>query len=145
MSWISEIRGGLQALPQDTRSLQRFAAVLSSALLLIALFFFLAKRDTGTTLWFILAVLLLLAAAMLRPVWLRPLHTGWMALAFAIGGLVSRVILTLFFYGIITPLALVLRLIGKDFLHRKVQKEGASYWIRRPVEGEKKEDYRRLF
>ncbi len=145
MSWISDIRDGLNQLPQDNRSLQKFAGVLSSALLLAGAFLFFVKRDAGTTLWIVALILLLLAIALFRTRWLRPLHLAWMAFAFALGGLVSRLLLTLLFYLILTPLGLMLRLFGKDFMQRKAQKKGAGFWIRRP-EGEKnKESYRRLF
>jgi hypothetical protein len=145
MNWIKDIRQGLEQLPRDSKALQRFATVLSSALLLIAALFFFLKRDAGTTLCFAAVIVLLLAAALVRPNLLRPLYVGWMALAFALGAVVSRVILTLFFYAILTPIALALRLFGKDFLHKKLKQERASYWITRPVREEKKEDYQRLF
>lgn len=145
MNWIKDIQQGVQQLPKDKKALQRFASVLSSALLLIAAIFFFLRRDAGTTLWFAMAVVLLLAAAMIRPDLLRPLYLGWMALAFALGALVSRLILTLFFYGILTPIALVLRLMGKDFLRRKTEKGLSSYWLARPAREQKEEDFRRLF
>ncbi|HNW59493.1 MAG TPA: SxtJ family membrane protein [bacterium] len=145
MSWISDIRSGLQQLPRDSRSLQQFAAVLSSALLLIGAFFFFVQRDAGTTLGIVALLLLLLATALFRPLLLRPLHLAWMALAFALGGLVSRLLLTLLFYVVLTPVGLVLRLFGKDFMQRRAQKKGASYWIRRPQNEKNKEQYQRLF
>ncbi len=145
MSLIEDIREGLQQLPQDDRGLQHFAALLTTLLLLAAAWLFFIRRDAGTTLWFVLAILLLIALALLRPRLLRPLHTGWMALALTLGALVSRLLLTLFYYLVVTPIALILRLIGKDSLQRKIKKEGASYWIRRPEKEMKKEDYKRLF
>jgi hypothetical protein len=145
MSWIEDIREGLQQLPQDDRALQHFAALMTTLLLLAAAWLFFIRRDAGTTLWFVLAILLLIALALLRPRLLRPLHTGWMALALTLGALVSRLLLTLFYYLVVTPIALILRLIGKDSLQRKIKKEGASYWIRRPEKEMKKEDYKRLF
>jgi len=145
MSWISDIRDGIRRLPRDNRSLQKFAAVLSSALLLVGAYLFFFKTDAGTTLWIVALILMLLAVALLRPQWLRPLHVAWMALAFALGGLISRLLLTLLFYVVLTPLGLVLRLFGKDFMQRKAQKNGAGYWIRRPKGEKNKASYRRLF
>ncbi len=145
MNWIKDIRDSLRQLPRDEKALQHFAALLTSLLLLAAAWLFFIRRDAALTLWFVLATLLLIALALLRPRLLRPLHTGWMALAFALGALVSRMLLALFFYLILTPIALLLRLLGKDLLQRKIKKEGASYWIRRPVKEVIKEDYQRLF
>lgn len=57
-----------------------------------------------------------------------------------IGYIVSNVILTLMFFFVITPLGIVLRLMGKDFLQQQRQRQ----W--RPVKGEKGEDsYYRQF
>jgi len=145
MSWTRDIRDSLRQLPGDEKSLQRFAVLLTTLLLLAAAWLFFIRRDAASTLWLVLATLLLIALALFRPRLLRPLHTGWMALALTLGALVSRLLLTLFYYLVVTPIALILRLIGKDSLQRKIKKEGASYWIRRPEKEMKKEDYKRLF
>ena len=50
-----------------------------------------------------------------------------------LGFVVSHVILTLFFFLVITPVGLVARLLGKDFLSLKLDRETQTYWIpRRP-------------
>jgi hypothetical protein len=46
-----------------------------------------------------------------------PFYWAWMAIAFALGGIMSRVLFGLFFYGLLTPLALLMRLTGRDRLH----------------------------
>jgi hypothetical protein len=57
-----------------------------------------------------------------------PLFLGWMALVSPIGWLVSHLVLVLIFYGLITPLALVMRLFGRDRLERRFPSEAASLW-----------------
>ena len=60
-----------------------------------------------------------------------------------IGFVVSNVILTLMFFLVITPLGIILRLMGKDFLRQQRQKD-KSQWM--PVNGAKSEDrYYRQF
>jgi hypothetical protein len=60
-----------------------------------------------------------------------------------IGYVVSNVILTLMFFLVITPLGIILRLMGKDLLQQRRQKE-KSQWT--PVKGAKSEDsYYRQF
>lgn len=53
-------------------------------------------------------------------------YLPWMAIAFVMGNIMSRVIVGLFFFGMITPMGLVMRLIGRDKLQLKNRR--ASYW-----------------
>jgi polyferredoxin len=63
------------------------------------------------------------------PVLLKPIYVGWMAAAFPIGWTVSHVLLGVIFYGIVTPIGLLLRLIGRDPMNRKFEPQAKSYWI----------------
>jgi hypothetical protein len=66
-----------------------------------------------------------------RPRALRPIYVGWMIVAFPPGWLVSRLALGTVFYGIFTPLALALRLVGRRSLECRLQPEQPSYWTAR--------------
>jgi len=72
------------------------------------------------------------AAGLIKPRLLRPIFVGWMVLAFPIGWTVSLCVLSLMFYGILTPVAFFLRLRGRDVLHRRKPAPGESLWT--PVE-----------
>jgi hypothetical protein len=50
-----------------------------------------------------------------------------------------------FFYLVLTPVGLLLRLLGKDPLHRKPDRSAASYWVKRAPEKIDPERYERLF
>src|SRR2546427_7841223 len=63
-----------------------------------------------------------------KPAAVRWLFVGWMVLAFPIGWLISQIMLTLMFYGLLTPLAFILRLRGRDLLCRKPAPERPSFW-----------------
>lgn len=54
-------------------------------------------------------------------------YKAWMCVAFAIGSVVSPLLLGLLFYGILTPMGLVMRLIGRDALRLK-RPATDSYW-----------------
>jgi len=72
---------------------------------------------------------LLVVLATVAPKLLRPFYWGWMGLAVVMGFFMSRVILTIFFFLVITPVALVFKLIGRDALHRKLDRQATTYWI----------------
>jgi len=63
-----------------------------------------------------------------RPAAVRWLFVGAMVLAFPVGWLMSQVMLALMFYGIVTPLALLFRLRGRDLLARKPAPDRPSFW-----------------
>jgi Saxitoxin biosynthesis operon protein SxtJ len=64
---------------------------------------------------------------LLAPALVRPIYTGWMVAAFPIGWTVSKVALGVIFFVVITPLAWVFRLTGRDLLHLRRPPEG-SLW-----------------
>lgn len=86
----------------------------------------------------------LLTGLFMEPI-LRPVHTAWMKLAHALGWLNTRLLLGLFFYLIMTPVALVLRLAGKDLLHRRLDRSARTYWVKREPVQLDPERYERLF
>ena len=79
------------------------------------------------------------------PVALKPFYVAWMKIAFVLGWVNTRILLTLMFYLVFTPIGFVMRLLGKDLLDRKLESAKDSYW--RPCEKKEvnKEDYERQF
>ena len=67
--------------------------------------------------------------AWLAPRALRPLYVGLLLITAPIGFVLSYVILGVLFYLLITPMALVLRLVGYDPLKRKFEREAETYWV----------------
>jgi hypothetical protein len=65
---------------------------------------------------------------LLAPPAIRPVFVAMVVLAFPIGWVVSHVVLAVFFYGLLTPLGLLLRLFGSDLLRRKFDPAAKSYW-----------------
>jgi hypothetical protein len=85
--------------------------------------------------------LLLGLAGLARPALLRRLFVGWMKVAFPLNWIVSELVLALIFYAVLTPLALVFRLAGRDALDLKAAPGRPSYWVRKPASP----DVRRYF
>jgi hypothetical protein len=53
-------------------------------------------------------------------------------LAFPIGFVVSHVVLAVLFFGVLTPVGLILRLLGRDPLQRHFESDKKSYWADLP-------------
>ncbi len=79
------------------------------------------------------------------PVLLKPIHKIWMGLALVLGSIMTRVILSVLFYLVITPLGLISKLSGKDFLDLKFDKSASSYWIQRKKITFEKSNYEKQF
>jgi hypothetical protein len=86
----------------------------------------------------------LFLVGLLLPSLARQFHILWMRLAVALGYINSRILLSLMFYGVFTPYGLLMRLFGRDPLHRREARR-VSYWIPRKVTRQAKEQFERLF
>jgi hypothetical protein len=73
----------------------------------------------------------LILPALFFPALLKPLQKIWMALAIVMGWISTRIILSLLFFIVLTPIGFIMRLRGKDLLDEKIEKEKTSYWIYR--------------
>lgn len=62
------------------------------------------------------------------PLMLKPVQKVWITLAILLGWVSTRVILSLLFYLVITPIGLIARMLGKVFLDKKPDKGKTSYW-----------------
>jgi len=90
------------------------------------------------------AAFFLLSGLLARPV-LRPIYVGWMKFAFFLGWINTRLILGIFFYLVLTPVGVIMRLTGWDPLARKIDRTVPSYWVQRKPEPFDPKKYERLF
>ncbi len=70
---------------------------------------------------------LLSVGGLILPALMRPIFVGLILLTFPIGWVVSHLLLGLIFYGVVTPIGLILRIIGHDPLQLK-KPSGNSVW-----------------
>ena len=88
---------------------------------------------------------LFLVTGLVLPVVLRPVYRVWMRFAALLGWINTRLLLTLFYVLIITPVGMAMRLFRKDLLDRKLDRDAASYWVRRDPTAADKHSYEHLF
>lgn len=62
------------------------------------------------------------------PVVLKPVFKVWMFIAKALGIFNTYLFLSLIYIFIFSPIGLILRILKKDFLDRKIEKDKPSYW-----------------
>jgi hypothetical protein len=76
---------------------------------------------------------------------LKAFYRAWMALSLVIGFFMSRLILCMLYYCVLTPIGIIMRLLGKDLLDQRWDKETQSYWIEKEKKAFDKEQYRKLY
>jgi hypothetical protein len=68
-----------------------------------------------------------------RPALVRPVYVAAAVLTFPLGWAASRLLLAALYYGVFTPLGLLLRLLGRDPLRLRPSPQQASYWTAKPA------------
>jgi len=74
-------------------------------------------------------------AGLAAPQILRPLEKILATLLRVVMAVITYVVLCMAFYLIVTPIGLLLRLMGKDLLEKKVPSDKKSYWVAVEVDG----------
>ena len=62
---------------------------------------------------------------------LTPLNKLWFKLGIILGAIVAPLVMGIVFFLVLTPIGLVMRIIGKDLLNKKYDKKKRTYWIKR--------------
>ncbi|NND70235.1 MAG: hypothetical protein HKN43_01520 [Rhodothermales bacterium] len=118
--------------PKSVPELRKFGVVMTGAFSVVAAIMWWKGVDYFSLVVAVAGLFLLLAVGF--PSVLRPVEFVWMKIAVAIGAVMTRVILTIVFVFVVTPIGLLMRLSGKDPLRIKEIKT-LSYWIDADREG----------
>jgi hypothetical protein len=70
------------------------------------------------------AAMITLVVTMVYPQIYRPIAVVWLGGTHLLGTVVSKILLTIVFFGVVTPIGLVRRFMGIDSLHLKAFKSG---------------------
>jgi hypothetical protein len=133
----------IKELKTGTRELRNFGLLVGGVFALLGLLFMV--RGKAAYPWLLTPGLLLVAFGAIAPRTLKYIYLVWMGFALAIGFVASNVILTVFFFLVITSIGLLARLAGRDFLRLKLDRQAKSYWIPREHRSKAAEDYERQF
>jgi len=136
------LREEIKAISSTRRDLRNFGLVVGGGFLIFGGLLFWREK----TLWpyFGGAGLGLALLGLAAPPVLKPLQKIWMKLAVVMGWFMTRLILSVLFYLVLTPIALGGRLFGKGFLDRTTGGQ-KSYWIRRQSGGNDREQMEKQF
>jgi hypothetical protein len=79
-------------------------------------------------LWAIFISLIFLILGLINSKLLTPINILWLKFGILLGKIVSPLIMGIIFFAIVTPIAIIMKLLKKDVLNLKFNKNN-SYWI----------------
>lgn len=117
---------------------QSFGLLLAGVLAVAGFWPWMAERSLSPALngWALAGAAAALAAALLRPELLGPATRAWLLLGRLLHRVFSPVAMGIVFFAVVTPLALAMRLTGRDPMRRRLEPAASSYWIRRDPDPE---------
>jgi len=95
--------------------------------------------------WMLALAALTALVTMIRSHWLAPFNRAWMKLAEVLHHVVSPVVLGLIYFGVFTPVALVMRAFGRDAMCRRFEPAQPTYWVKRDPPGPRDDSFRDMF
>ena len=137
------LKAEFKNIKETKKDLRKFGLTVGGGLIIIsALLFYLEKPSA---IYFTVVGGLLFVSGIAVPKILKPFNKIWMGLAIVLGFFMSRLILTVLFYIALTPISLVAKLVGKQFMILKYDKSAKTYWEKRKIIQKKQIDYERQF
>ena len=133
----------IKNIKDDQTTLRKFGLTVGTVFLLLSIVLYLFGKSSSFVIGGI--GILLILFGLILPTVLKPLNKIWMILAVILGWFMSRLILFILFYIVITPIGIFLKLMGKDFLHRKSEENSKTYWETREKKTVDQIDYERQF
>jgi len=137
------IREEIKHIKDNKSEWKKFGMTMGIILGLIG-FYFLWKKNNLYEYSFLLAAVFLITGLWI-PVLLKPVYKAWMILSVVMGFMMNRIIMTVIFYLLITPIGFMASLTGKKFLDMNIDKNKKSYWIKKENVLKEKADYEKQF
>ena len=121
---------------------RKFGFFITFVFVVAATYFYYSDNVTWAYVFIAIAMIFLLLT-LIKSDELLPLNKLWMRFGLLLGMIVGPIVLGIIFFGLFTPIAMLMRLSGRDELRLKFSQK-ASHWITRnePI---KSESFKRQF
>jgi hypothetical protein len=112
---------------ENKQELKKFGLVMAGAIsLLLGLIIpFISNHAYPLWPWTIASIFVIVS--IVHPKLLNHIYIAWMKIGHVLGWINTRLILSLLFFGLLTPIGLILRLLGKDPLLKKIDPNALTY------------------
>ena len=133
----------IKNIKSGNKEIRKFAVSVGIVIGLVGIFLW--WRDKDYSHYFVIISVAMIVLGLAVPVVLKPIQKLWMALAIVLGWVMTRIILCVLYYLVVTPIGVIGRLFGKEFLDIKFRKKTDSYWIEKEVTIFEKEKYEKQY
>ena len=106
-----------------------FGIIFSIVFLIVALYPLLTSA--GLRIWALVVSIIFLLLAFLAPKILVLPNKLWFKFGLLIGSIVAPIVMAFVYFVTVVPTGLIMRLLRKDILKQKLDKNAKSYWIER--------------
>src|SRR6056300_1746672 len=79
--------------------------------------------------WSLIISFIFIILGLLNSKILTPLNKLWFKFGVILGKIISPIIMGIIFFLVVTPIGLIMKLLGKDLLRLKYNKKDNTYWI----------------
>ena len=104
-----------------------FGIVFFVVFLLIALYPITYSGDIR--IWSLIISFIFIILGLLNSKILTPLNKLWFKFGVILGKMISPIIMGIIFFLVVTPIGLIMKVLGKDLLRLKFNKKDNTYWI----------------
>ncbi len=129
MSLIKDVKYELERLNLSNKQLRKFGITFGILFFITFIYFFLKSDLSSASVLLIVAGITFIVLGLIFPLKLKLLYKYWMGIAFFLGWFVSRIILTILFAFIITPIGILLKIINKTFLNLDFPIKEKTNWV----------------
>jgi hypothetical protein len=116
-------------IPIEKSSPKSFGIVFSMLFLLVALYPLI--NSESLRIWALVVSIIFFLLAFLAPKILVLPNKLWFKFGFLIGSFVAPIVMAFVYFVTVVPTGFIMRLLGKDLLKQKLDKNAKSYWIER--------------
>ena len=88
-------------------------------------------HEGSIRIWSVIVSAVFLILGLINSRLLTPLNVLWFKLGMILGAIISPIVMGIVFFLVVTPTGFILRIMGKDLLNKKYDKEKETYWIKR--------------
>ena len=81
--------------------------------------------------WTLVISFIFLLLGLINSNLLSPLNKLWFKFGILLGAVIAPIVMAFVFFIVVTPIALFMRIFGKDLLRKKYKKSDKSYWIKK--------------
>lgn len=116
----------------DAKQLRSFGYLAGGVLLGLGLWPLVVRAESPRP-WAIAVAGLLAVLGLVRPSTLKSVYLVWMRVGSVLGWVNTRLVLGAIFYGVLTPMALAMRVCGRDIMRLQFDPAAGSYRIIRTL------------